>query len=242
MSKTKETQPQVQEEQETTELSEKEQRELSENPEDRIAYDFASDWMTEYENKNTKRLTAYLTSEIKRLIDNGYAVVSSILQMHQIHDIVPKTQALKILKEDPEFSSEYGVVALALVPAKFRQDAIPIHDYNGCLVPEPRRGKVLAAKVCMSSNKDISSQGESIEAEKKRALKYSGPAFVASQERAKRIYATKESPYYCVEIGDKPKMLAIDDAVAVLQRYGHGIAKSRVGKKGLWLVREVKLG
>lgn len=224
------------------ELSEREQREQSENPDDRIAYDFAADWRTNYKRESPEILDGYIKKEIQRLIDGGYAVLTSILQLHSQRDVLPRTTALTMLRSDSDFSADYAVIALALIPAQFRQDAVPIHDYNGALVPEPRRGKVLAAKVCGGWHKDIASHGESKAAEEIRAAKYNGPAFATNQLRASRMYGMKGAPYYCVEIGDKPKVFPLDEAISIMERYGHGVAQSRVGKKGLWLIREVKLG
>lgn len=224
------------------ELSEREAREQSANPEDRIAYDFAADWRLNYKKESPEILDGYIKKEIQRLIDGGYAVLTSILQLHSQRDVVPRTTALAMLRSDTDFSSDYSVIAISLVPAEFRSDPIPHHDYNGALVPEPRRGKVLAAKVCGVWEKDKAAQGESKLAEELRAAKYTAPAFTTTQTRASRMYGMKGAPYYCVEIGDKPRMFPIDEAISIMERYGHGVAQSRIGKKGLWLVREVKLG
>lgn len=202
----------------------------------RIKYDFASDWRVVYQNKNKAALEDYINKEIQACIDGDYKVLSSILQLNAVSEVVPRTIALIQLRQN--FAAEFSGVALVLVPENLRTQGIPHHDYNGCLLPAAKRGKVLSAKVTFRGEKDISSHGEGETPELVRSLKYSVQAFNAAHDQAKRIYNSKTAPYYCVEIGDKPKFFTLDDAVSIMERYGYGVAKSRVGKQGLWLVTE----
>lgn len=202
----------------------------------KIKMDFAADWRTSYTTKNVEALEKYIRDEIQKCIDGGYKVLSSILQLNATSEVVPRTVALKMLRQDMNFAADYSGVALALVPEKLRTEGIPHHDYNGCLLPPAKRGKVLSAKVTFRGNKDLSSHGEGEGPELIRSLKYGASAFVRAQ--ANRVYGNPTAPYFCIEISDKPKFVSLDDSISILERYGYGVAKSRIGKKGLWLVTE----
>lgn len=208
-----------------------------------IKPDFALDWKSFYRDKrDEQRLEEYLKKEIQTAFSEGYAVLSSILSRNLQSEILIKTKCLELLKTDSDLISEIGrkPIMLKLVPEQFR-NPLPIHDYNGCLVPAAKRGKVLAAKVATAGEIDIASQGGGERAELLRDTKYLAPQFIANQAKAKTIYQFKNAPYYCEEIGESPKLFKLDEAISVLTRYGWGISISVLGKEKttLWFVQEV---
>lgn len=204
-----------------------------------INYDFASNWREMMTDQTNERLDAYLKTEIQNLIDNDYAVLSTILQMKEI---TPKTRALLLFQRATEFS-HYSMVKLSLVPAELRTSDIPAHDYNGCLLPVAKRGKVLAAKCAFRAEYDneVKSAKEDEASTQKMFNKYGAQAAYANAEKAKRIYKHPSGPYVCIEIGENGTLLSIGKAVSILSNYGYGVAVSKTGRPKLWLVQEEDL-
>lgn len=203
---------------------------------------FARNWKSEYGDRNEQRLAEYLKREILEAYEEGYSVLSCVLSLSVKNEVVPKTIALRLLHSDYDISPLFlrKPIFLKLIPKQYRPSPLPIHDYNGCLIPMAKRGKVLAAKVCCIGEKDIESQGSSKSAETIRELRYTAPQFEANQSNAKKFYRDKQAPYFCEEITDSPKMFQLDEAISILSRYGFGIAKTRLNKDqtNLWFVQE----
>lgn len=214
------------------------------DPELLINRSFCSEWKAH--NGSAQELERYIKKEILETKEKGYAVLSTILALEYSVDLLVKTRALMLLKSDPDLASEIYEVKLKLIPKEFRTRELPIHDYNGCLLPEKDkrgkqvRGKVISVKISHSSDRDISLKGSVDEAAKIIEQKYGGRAFIKAQENAKRVYKSRNlaSPYYCAEIGDEPVTFNLDEATSVLQRYGYGIAKTPLGRTLPWFVQE----
>jgi hypothetical protein len=193
---------------------------------------FMQDWQ-DYFDANALKLEEYIVKEIKRLESSKkFAVLSSILALKENF---PKTKAMIILRNDPQFRKHTNYVKLALEP-----DAVPpAHDYNGALIPIEKRGHVLAAKSGLHSHMNTSLLNEEeirtnpAKANKRDSL-YLGKKFVIHQDKARRVYGYEYAPYVTVEIGREPTEVSFEEGINILNRYGTDIAP----KSKLWMVRE----
>ena len=183
---------------------------------------FAPDYRA-YMNAPEEVGDAYIERELEKLVSKGLPVLSTVLSCR--YDF-PKTRALLILAANPQ----YRTVGLKLVPGVIPPD----RDYNGALVPASKRGKVLAAKTGLTSHSDVRTHGRNNEAAAK--AKYGARAANVNEKVAAKQYMSPVGRYSHAEIYfDKPTYLDFDSAVAVLTRYGYGIALD----PAFWFVQEV---
>lgn len=181
---------------------------------------FAQDYKS-YSKGTVDALDEYVQRELQRLKDEGAPVMTSVLACR---NHLPKTRALMILSSDPSYSS----FRLKLVPGVIPPD----RDYNGALVPVTKRGKVLAAKVGLTSHFDKRALGDPRIA----SDKYGAAISRSNETIAKRQYMSPVGRYAHVEIWhDKVTTLDFDNAVAVLTRYGYGVGDDQ----SFWFVQEV---
>jgi len=192
---------------------------------------FMSEWQ-EHLDPTSSRLDEYIFGEIKRLEANGFAVVSSILAMKENF---PKTRALMVLTSEPQFKKHTNYIKLAVLP----DVELPIHDYNGALVPEGKRGKVLAAKSGLHSHMNTAlSNTLELTKDPAKALKrdslYLGRKFAVHQQKAQKVYGYQYAPYVIVEISREPTEVSYEEGINILNRYGFDISS----KEKLWFVKE----
>lgn len=207
--------------------------------EKQINYEFASEWTSYIGGESADGLDNYLKSEIQKLIDEDYAVLTSILQLKEV---TAKTRALILFGSSTEFS-HYTMVRLSLLPAHLRDKDIPVHDYNGCLLPPAKRGKVLAAMCALRSEYDneVKSDKPDEATTQKMFNKYSATASFANADKARRVYRHPNGPYVCIEISENGTFVSVNKAVSILTGYGYGVAYSRTGIKKPWFVQELEL-
>lgn len=194
---------------------------------------FAKDWVNHHA-VGQDSLQRYLLDEIKSTLENGYLVLSSILA-HPSEMI--KTESLIVLKRQTRGRGnlkELSNVYLKLISKDLRPGELPIHDYNGCKLPANKRGKILAVKVGFAGEFEDPELNDPKMQEVKHT-KYSRENFVSNARTAADEYGFEDAPYVCKEVGESPVAFGISEAVGILRRYGHKIAK----KKQLAFLEEV---
>lgn len=156
---------------------------------------------------------SYVESEIDRVLASGAPLLSNLLRAKSDSF---RGKALEIFHAAQEFSE----VRLVLVPGVTPPD----RDYNGALVPLDKRGKVLAAKVGLTADLDT-----------RHPEKYAAKNSAINEKIARRTYMSPLGRYRHLEIGLKPITVPAKVAVALLTRYGWGIA----AKESFWFIKEV---
>lgn len=187
-----------------------------------IDLSFCRDWKLRIKASEAE-IREWVEGEIERLIQENKLVLSSIL-IHQSGTV--KTFALQALQKLGINSFQIKLVNKDQWPLPY----LPIHDPNGALLPEAKRGKVFCAKVGTRAEYDFSATNpEVIDTE------YTGAAFKQHQKLAKLKYGYKSAPYVSREVTEKPSLFTQKEAVILLNKYGFSISL----KESNWWLEEV---
>lgn len=187
------------------------------------------DWRNHI-SPDKQKMIDYVRSEMERVMSEGGPVILSVLRMEEI----PRAYALKEVLGNPEddvFGGRRWKVALipGVVP--------PEKDPHGALLPEGKRGKVLAAKVGLRSREERQDPGQTTV---NANPKFSAPNTQAAFSNARMKYGYPQSPYIIKEIGSEPVELKTEDAITVIKRYGWGSLKQdNTLNEDSWFVTEV---
>jgi hypothetical protein len=182
--------------------------------------EFAADYRSHLSSE--ENLVSYLDRCVDELSREGKPVLSTVLQC-RFPGIRVKT--MELISQNPNLNT----VRLQLLP----DCDPPIRDYNGALLPKEKHGKVLAAKIGLTSEFDVryNARGTNVNDEK-----YTGPVMLQNERIARRTYLSKLGRYKHIEVfKDKPITLDFGMASRILQRYGYGIAAD----ESFWFVVEV---
>lgn len=183
-----------------------------------IDLSFCKDWKLRIKSPEAE-IREWVEGEIERLIQENKLVLSSIL-VHQSGAV--KTFALQALPKLGVNGFQIKLINKDQWPLPY----LPIHDPNGAILPEPKRGKVFCAKIGTRAEYDFSATNpEVIDTE------YTGIAFKRNQVYAKK-YGFKNAPYVSKEITEKPTMFLQKEAVVLLNNYGYSISPK---EKNWWL-------
>lgn len=149
----------------------------------------------------------YTRGEIERMLRAGEPVLYAIAT---IDDTGTLDEVKAIARQ------LMPVVTLRLVPGAVPPDTDP----SGALLPEGKRGKVLACKVGQLSA-PAQSEGPGSTSER-----HTGPARVI-------LFARRKHDYQCAEISEEPTPVPFDQALAVLKQWGHGVPVTRYRPYGV---------